>query len=611
MGRKTDKQRAAANREAGKGNKPLPFQKLPKKDPSLILDPSYIPEPEPNNNKPDTTSQAPSLGSQKRGGKRKNFDSDLDLANENPKKVSRTTEWRMNHGKTAIARRTNGNFQQRIGSIFKSVPNARKVALAVRRESEEPDSDIESAPVESTNDDDVEMFDAEDLSPLMSTEPAISTSPVPAGSIEAASTESTGAARMMPTPPAVSLPKDTEIELKAQHARLQKIIKKNRSDLTKKLTILTDANAAGSVLDLEALAQFNDKWLGLSLNRLRLDAAEDVEPPSLDEIDEADEAWGETSRDPGRSRAPAPKAPKKTAASNKVVAKKGKAKKGKSKAGTSADPEAPKQGRTYAENDWVPPPPPAPYTAYQIPSFDARRIIYPGANHDPWWDMPQLIAQVKDAIKIFDVKYPDGVAVFIFDCSSAHEAFSSDALLAHKMNRGPGGKQPKMRDTTIPSTGQPQHMNFAHDYRGNDSDGASLAGQPKGMEQVLRERGLLQALEVKHRKVLGVCAKCKLSQAAREKAMKAAKSKDDEAEGTGFREYTDGTFPCAQKLVPESLDLVSTDNISKTNIHSGLQGSSRQIKIHQANKVVYPFHSWVHTQMKREKKWIAIDYCYM
>jgi hypothetical protein len=44
---------------------------------------------------------------------------------------------------------------------------------------------------------------------------------------------------------------------------------------------------------------------------------------------------------------------------------------------------------------WVPPPPPAPFTSYQIPSFDARRIIYPGANYDPWWDMPQLIAQVQ------------------------------------------------------------------------------------------------------------------------------------------------------------------------------------------------------------------------
>jgi hypothetical protein len=53
--------------------------------------------------------------------------------------------------------------------------------------------------------------------------------------------------------------------------------------------------------------------------------------------------------------------------------------------------------RTLEDADaWVPPPPPAPFTSYQIPSFDARRIIYPGANYDPWWDMPQLIAQVNN-----------------------------------------------------------------------------------------------------------------------------------------------------------------------------------------------------------------------
>jgi hypothetical protein len=50
---------------------------------------------------------------------------------------------------------------------------------------------------------------------------------------------------------------------------------------------------------------------------------------------------------------------------------------------------------------WVPPPPPAPFTSYQIPSFDARRIIYPGANYDPWWDMPQLIAQANNITFLF------------------------------------------------------------------------------------------------------------------------------------------------------------------------------------------------------------------
>jgi hypothetical protein len=63
----------------------------------------------------------------------------------------------------------------------------------------------------------------------------------------------------------------------------------------------------------------------------------------------------------------------------------------------AAAKNVPATRRTLEHADaWVPPPPPAPFTSYQIPSFDARRIIYPGANYDPWWDMPQLIAQVNN-----------------------------------------------------------------------------------------------------------------------------------------------------------------------------------------------------------------------
>ncbi|KAJ7861943.1 hypothetical protein B0H13DRAFT_2354885 [Mycena leptocephala] len=43
--------------------------------------------------------------------------------------------------------------------------------------------------------------------------------------------------------------------------------------------------------------------------------------------------------------------------------------------------------------------------------------------------------QNRDANRIFEYLYPDGITVFIFDCSSAHEAYASDALLAQKMNR--------------------------------------------------------------------------------------------------------------------------------------------------------------------------------
>lgn len=79
-------------------------------------------------------------------------------------------------------------------------------------------------------------------------------------------------------------------------------------------------------------------------------------------------------------------------------------------------------------------------------------------------------------------------------------------------------------------------MVFPEYYNGVGKDGVSLAGHPKGMEQVLREQGLLTQLEARHgaNKVIGVCRKCKLLQAARDATMKEAKAKQDEIEGSGI-----------------------------------------------------------------------------
>ncbi|KAJ7851303.1 hypothetical protein B0H14DRAFT_3662252 [Mycena olivaceomarginata] len=301
MAKKNAKQRAAANHEAAKQNKPLPFQNVPQDDASIVTDPSYTEhDSETNGSEPEATSPSlqalPGLPANKRGGKRKDADADLDSENDKPKKVSRTTEWRKNNGKTAVARRTNTKFQPGIRSIFKSVPNPRKVALAVRKESEEPDSDIEmiessstqmKTPIESTqdapnilplfnesiattDDNDVEMVDVVELSPSVP-DAAQSVSVVPESMFPASPATKTSATststRLNGTQ--TDLPNQTELEIKAAHACLQKIIKKNRTELTKKLEILTNANAAALVLDLEALGQFNDKWQELSFKRLR------------------------------------------------------------------------------------------------------------------------------------------------------------------------------------------------------------------------------------------------------------------------------------------------------------------------------------------------------
>ncbi|GES96660.1 hypothetical protein RCL_jg14675.t1 [Rhizophagus clarus] len=76
-----------------------------------------------------------------------------------------------------------------------------------------------------------------------------------------------------------------------------------------------------------------------------------------------------------------------------------------------------------------------------------------------YWIAEHLLKQIEyKAIPIFEVLYPDCVAVFAFDNSSNHAAFSKDALVANRMNLNPGGKQP-------------------------------VIGKPKGIKQVLMERG--------------------------------------------------------------------------------------------------------------------------
>ena len=64
---------------------------------------------------------------------------------------------------------------------------------------------------------------------------------------------------------------------------------------------------------------------------------------------------------------------------------------------------------------------------------DSTKIIYPGKNHDVWWDLPQLMEQMKHAINIFGHLHPDKVMIWLFDCSSAHEALAKDTLNVNNM----------------------------------------------------------------------------------------------------------------------------------------------------------------------------------
>lgn len=162
----------------------------------------------------------------------------------------------------------------------------------------------------------------------------------------------------------------------------------------------------------------------------------------------------------------------------------------------------------------------------KLNSTDARRIIYPGKNSDGWWDMKQLLQQVESAIKIFEYLHPRAIGVFTFDCSSAHEALSKDALNVNNMNIKSGGKQACLQDMIIPyDNPAPQHAGI-QEMRGtvqkmcypDNYHNVSLRGKPKGMAQVLQERKSIweKLSNGGRKKVVGTCSKCQLSQKKRE-----------------------------------------------------------------------------------------------
>ena len=160
----------------------------------------------------------------------------------------------------------------------------------------------------------------------------------------------------------------------------------------------------------------------------------------------------------------------------------------------------------------------------RLPAFEARKITYPGKGFDAWWDLAQLIVQVKHTIKIFEHTHPNCVAIFVFDRSSAHEGFAEDALNIHSMNIHPAGKQRKLHDTVVPHSnpdpapgkedtrGQVQKMCFPDDH-----PDLELKGKPKGIRIILQERKSVwhkftTICKEGGKKVVGKCASCAKSQ---------------------------------------------------------------------------------------------------
>ena len=96
-------------------------------------------------------------------------------------------------------------------------------------------------------------------------------------------------------------------------------------------------------------------------------------------------------------------------------------------------------------------------------------------KREGYWTNEKFMKQMELAVKIAELRSDGYRHCWVFDHSSCHAAKSEDSLDVSRMNVKPGGKQPKMRDTIW--NGQLQKMCFN-------------IGVPKGMKQVLEERGV-------------------------------------------------------------------------------------------------------------------------
>jgi len=116
-----------------------------------------------------------------------------------------------------------------------------------------------------------------------------------------------------------------------------------------------------------------------------------------------------------------------------------------------------------------------------------------GKGDDSWWNAEKMVQQTRKAIEVFNKAFPNDIAVFAFDNSSGHACTALDAIVASRMNLGPGGKQPVMHPTRL-SDGTLQNMIYQRNdckwkYPHHPIKDENI-GKPKAIKRGLQERWL-------------------------------------------------------------------------------------------------------------------------
>ena len=114
---------------------------------------------------------------------------------------------------------------------------------------------------------------------------------------------------------------------------------------------------------------------------------------------------------------------------------------------------------------------------------DSTVILHPGVNKDGYFTNEDLACQTRHMLKIFDLMHPGCCALVAFDNSSNHHAMAKDALVANRLNLKDGGKNVQL---TRPGW-------YHNDREERIVQEMQIAGKQKGLQTILKERGLCTA----------------------------------------------------------------------------------------------------------------------
>lgn len=117
-----------------------------------------------------------------------------------------------------------------------------------------------------------------------------------------------------------------------------------------------------------------------------------------------------------------------------------------------------------------------------------------GKNCDGWFASEDLLQQVNNAIDVFEGRVPFATGLFLFDNAPSHQKRAPDALSARKLPKNPHATWrqhkdgPRMRTSTFKLADQTVTQDFYF-----PDDHPTMPGWFKGMETIIRERGLWPA----------------------------------------------------------------------------------------------------------------------